>query len=83
MFHVFDSSLGGAGDKINLVPQAASLNRGPWKTMENELRAALDAGKKVEVKIDVGYPASAGARPSEFTVWAQVGKDLKKFTFSQ
>lgn len=77
------SSLGGAGDKINLVPQAASLNRGPWANMEAELREALAAGKEVIVKIDVGYPAVAGARPNSFNVTANIGGVIKEFPFKQ
>lgn len=35
------SSLGGAGDKINIVPQVSTLNRRDWKKMENQLRQNL------------------------------------------
>lgn len=66
--HMIASSLGGAGDRINMVPQASTLNRGDWKAMENELRDFVNAGKTVTVKIEVGYPAGGGVRPSEFRV---------------
>ena len=66
--HLITSSLGGAGDRINMVPQAATLNRGDWKAMENELRDFVSAGKNVTVKIEVGYPAGGGVRPSAFVV---------------
>ncbi len=82
--HLIASSLGGAGDKINIVPQAAILNRGPWKAMENELRSALDAGKEVKVKIDIGYPTGGGSRPSEFIVTAVIdGKPMPRKIFNQ
>jgi len=82
--HLIASSLGGAGDKINLVPQAASLNRGPWANMEAELREALAAGKEVKVKIDVGYPAGGGVRPSEFVVSTVIdGKAMPRRIFNQ
>ena len=66
--HLIASALGGAGDKINLVPMDKILNNGSWKTMETSLGKALEQGKSVSVKIDVGYPASGGNRPSSFTV---------------
>ncbi|MDD5548622.1 MAG: DNA/RNA non-specific endonuclease [Sulfurovaceae bacterium] len=42
-------SLGGAGDKINLVPMDKVLNNGTWKTMEANLAKALEQGKSVSV----------------------------------
>lgn len=81
--HLIASSLGGAGDKINIVPQASTLNRGSWKTMENELREALEAGKEVSVKIEIGYPAGGGVRPNLFTVVATINGKTKPFEFFQ
>jgi hypothetical protein len=81
--HLIASSLGGAGDRINIVPQASTLNRGDWKAMENELCNALRDGKSVSVKIDVGYPVGSRARPNEFQVFANIGGQLKEFTFKQ
>ncbi len=66
--HLIASSLGGAGDRINIVPQAATLNRGDWKAMERELAGYLKEGKTVSVKIDVGYPELGGGRPNRFEV---------------
>ena len=70
--HLLAASLGGAGDRINIVPQASTLNRGEWRAMENEFRAALKEGKTVNVKIDLGYPAGGGVRPNEFFVTAVI-----------
>ena len=81
--HLIASSLGGAGDKLNIVPQASTLNRGDWKAMENQFRDALKAGKEVSVKIDVGYPPGGGVRPSGFTVVADIGGKPFKRTFKQ
>ncbi len=36
--------------------------------METSLGKALEQGKSVSVKIDVGYPEAGGNRPSSFTV---------------
>ncbi|THF59460.1 hypothetical protein E6O51_15840 [Pseudothauera rhizosphaerae] len=81
--HLIASSLGGAGDKINIVPQASTLNRGDWKAMENELRDALKAGKEVSVKIEVGYPVGSGVRPNEFKVFATVDGKIIPYRFIQ
>jgi hypothetical protein len=81
--HLIASSLGGAGDKINIVPQAQLLNRGDWKAMENTLRKELDAGKKVTVTIEVGYPSAAGARPNTFFVTAIIDGEPRYFPFDQ
>lgn len=81
--HLIASSLGGAGDKINIVPQASTLNRGDWRAMENSLRKDLEAGKSVSVKVEVKYPPGDGIRPSEFKVYAMIDGELKQFTFVQ
>lgn len=81
--HLIASSLGGAGDKINIVPQASTLNRGDWKAMENSLRDELKAGKSVSVKVEVKYPPGDGVRPSEFRVLATIDGKLVPFKFTQ
>ena len=65
------------------MPQAATLNQGAWKAMENEFRKALDAGKTVTVKIEVGYPAGGGVRPDSFFVTALINGVKKEFPFRQ
>ncbi|MDM0030449.1 DNA/RNA non-specific endonuclease [Variovorax saccharolyticus] len=82
--HLIAASLGGAGDRINIVPQASTLNRGDWRAMENEFRTALNKGQAVSVKIDMVYPLGGGARPSEFRVVATVdGKPIVYPPFKQ
>lgn len=81
--HLIASSLGGAGDKINMVPQAAQLNRGDWKAMENSLRKDLEAGKSVSVRNEVTYSQSDSIRPSEFKVYAMIDNQPTIFTFTQ
>lgn len=81
--HLVAASLGGAGDRINLVPQSSTLNRKDWKAMENYLRKELEAGKTVSIKIDVGYSAGGGVRPSIFLVEANIGGQIVRFPFSQ
>ncbi|NBI36336.1 hypothetical protein FUT69_03715 [Xylella taiwanensis] len=79
--HLIASSLGGAGDRINLVPQAEILNRSGWRKMEQQFNQALQDGKSVSVKIDLGYPATGGVRPNKFVVEATIDgeKILKEF----
>jgi len=81
--HLIASSLGGAGDKINLVPQASTLNRQDWRDMERYFEAELKAGKTVNLKINVGYPAGTGARPNEFRVIANIDGKIVPFKFNQ
>lgn len=85
--HLIASVLGGAGDRVNMVPQASTLNRGDWKAMENSLRSELEAGKTVSIKIDVGYANGNSSRPSRFLVTATItskGKsETRSFPFSQ
>ncbi|MBK9446257.1 MAG: DNA/RNA non-specific endonuclease [Betaproteobacteria bacterium] len=73
--HLIAASLGGAGDRINIVPQSSTLNRGDWKAMERMLKGELDAGKSVSVKIDVGYPSGGGMRPNEFKVTMNIERE--------
>ena len=57
------------------------LNNGTWKKMESDLAKALEQGKSVNVKIDVGYPAGGGVRPNSFTVNYTINgvPDTKRF----
>jgi len=70
--HLIASSLGGAGDRVNMVPQESTLNRGDWKAMENFLRGEVEAGKTVSVKIEIEYAVSGGRRPDSFVVNAMI-----------
>lgn len=49
--------------------------------MENEFKAAIESGKKVSIKIDVGYPPGGGVRPNEFVVTAMIDGErvVKRF----
>ncbi|WP_058569720.1 DNA/RNA non-specific endonuclease [Xylella fastidiosa] len=63
--HLIASSLGRAGDRINLVSQASALNRIGWRKMENEFAKALQEGKSISVKIDLSYLTSIGVSPNQ------------------
>ncbi|HEY0893707.1 MAG TPA: DNA/RNA non-specific endonuclease [Cellvibrio sp.] len=81
--HLIASHLGGAGDKINLVPMTRDLNRIDYRAMERELGAALDAGSSVSVKIDVIYPSVGVVTPNQFKVTAWVDGNKQSWTFDQ
>ena len=46
--------------------------------METSLGKALEQGKSVSVKIDVGYPEAGGTRPSEFRVTTTIDGVINK-----
>lgn len=81
--HLIAASLGGAGDRINIVPQNSVLNRNDYRAMEKELSEAVSSGKKVSVKIEVGYSGSNGVRPNEFRITATIDGAIKPFRFTQ
>ena len=81
--HLIASALGGAGDRINMVPQVQRLNRSDWKKMENELARELKAGKSVSVKIDIDYPLGDSVRPNRFKVVATINGKPKEWRFQQ
>nr|WP_080931308.1 hemagglutinin repeat-containing protein [Xanthomonas arboricola] len=65
--HLIASIFDGPGERLNLVPMNANLNKGAWKSMENEWVNALKNGKSVKVKIEPIYSGSA-IRPDSFSV---------------
>ena len=81
--HLIASILGGAGDRINMIPQAQRLNRSDWRKMENELARELKAGKSVSVKIDIDYPLGDSVRPNRFKVVATINGKPKEWRFQQ
>ena len=81
--HLIASSLGGAGDRINLLPMDKVLNNGTYKKMESDLAKALDQGKDVSVKIDVGYPDGGGVRPNSFIVTTTINGIEETIPFRQ
>ncbi|MFW1703514.1 DUF637 domain-containing protein [Acinetobacter pittii] len=80
--HLIAASLGGSGDRINLVPMAKTLNNGSWKAMESELANAVKLGKDVNMKVAVGYPTGS-SRPNKFIVTATINGKSTNYQFSQ
>ncbi|PZF81087.1 DNA/RNA non-specific endonuclease [Jiangella anatolica] len=65
--HLIASMLGGIGDKINLTPMEADLNRRRFAKLERRWKRAIDEGKPVSVKI-VLYYTDGTHRPGVITV---------------
>ena len=53
--HLIGTLFGGAGERINLVPQLSSVNRGEFRAMEKSWADALVAGKSVKVEVSPVY----------------------------
>ncbi|MDZ7923109.1 MAG: DNA/RNA non-specific endonuclease [Marinagarivorans sp.] len=83
--HLIGTQLGGAGDKINLVPMTSGLNRGRYLQMENEIaKAMLDPNvKNVSIKIDVGYPPTNTVTPNKIQVTAIIDGNSINYEFEQ
>ncbi|WP_202976350.1 DNA/RNA non-specific endonuclease [Candidatus Schmidhempelia bombi] len=79
--HLIASILNGSGEKINMLPMNANLNRGAWKQMENKWVKALKEGKTVKVKIEPLYEGT-NLRPDSFNVSYSIdGGRLTEETF--
>ena len=64
--HLFGDRFGGSPELDNLVSQASSVNQSEFKKFENNWAKQLEAGKSVDVDIEVHY--GDGPRPTGFTV---------------
>jgi len=53
--HLIGSLFGGAGEKINLVPQLTSVNRVDYRAMERAWAEAIREGKQVKVEVSPVY----------------------------
>lgn len=54
--HLFARIFQGPGQKINLVPmEALGVNRGEYKSLEAEWRAAIEGDRRVDVSIELSY----------------------------
>lgn len=80
--HLIGTLFGGAGERINLVPQLASVNRGEFRAMEKEWADALLAGKSVRVEVSPVY--GQGSVPTKIGVvyWMDGLKFERKFNNS-
>ena len=64
--HAIADRFGGANDLENLIPQDSGLNRNEFKNFENKLAQEVEAGKKVNLKLEMHYPGDS-FRPDAIT----------------
>ena len=57
--HLIATQFGGAGERINLVPQLATVNRGEFREMERQWAQAVLDGKTVRVEVNPVYAGSS------------------------
>ncbi len=78
--HSLATLFGGAGEKINLVPQLRGINRGEFRTMEAEWAQAILDKKVVRVEVSPLY-AAGGQVPTKIEVkyWIDGAPHLREF----
>jgi len=69
--HLVAVRFNGPAHEVNHIAQDIKLNRGQWRTLENQWAKELDQGKQVDVKIKLTYPKDS-QRPSAIRVQSQV-----------
>nr|WP_306310609.1 DUF637 domain-containing protein [Xenorhabdus aichiensis] len=72
--HLIATIFTGPGEKLNIVPMDANLNRGNWKRMENSWANALKEDRQVSVKIEAVYSDNS-VRPDKLTVRYQIDNE--------
>ncbi|MCD7840322.1 MAG: DNA/RNA non-specific endonuclease [Erysipelotrichaceae bacterium] len=65
--HLISSMFGGSGKIDNLVAMDKDLNRKDYKALENKWAKEIEAGNKVDVKINLSYKGNS-ERPDRFRV---------------
>jgi|JI8StandDraft_2_1071088.scaffolds.fasta_scaffold08250_4 hypothetical protein len=78
--HLIATLFGGAGERINLVPQLSTVNRGEFREMERQLAQAVLDRKTVRVEVSPVY-ANGGDVPSRIDVkyWIDGVPDRREF----
>ena len=75
--HLIAQRFAGSGKIDNLLAMVAIVNNSKYKRIENRWGKALQAGKEVEVTIDVVYDG-ASKRPKEFNIYYSIDKKKDK-----
>lgn len=63
--HIIGHDLGGVSDGINILPQKVSLNRGPYKKMEQKIKKDVKKGHKAYIEVEIIY-SKASERPDKY-----------------
>ena len=69
--HLIANILNGPGEQLNYVAMNLNLNRGQWKSMEDEWKRLISQTPPItiEIDIDIVYPANSNSkRPERFVV---------------
>ncbi len=76
--HLIAVRFKGPAHEANTIAQDVKLNRGKWRSLENNWAKDLDQGKRIDVRIELTYPPGS-ARPSDLNVHYQVdGQDFRQ-----
>ena len=80
--HLIASIFNGPGEQINYAAMDGNLNKGAWKSMENEWAKALKGKppKEVEINIQAIYKGES-KRPSKFVVEYKIDGELDTVIF--
>jgi len=82
--HLVAVRFNGPAHEVNHIAQDIKLNRGQWRTLENQWAKGLDQGKQVDVNMKLAYPKDS-QRPSEIEVESRVdgGKPFEKLFINE
>jgi hypothetical protein len=79
--HLLATLFGGAGEKINLIPQLTEVNRGAFRSMEGQWAEAIRAGKSVRVEVNPVYSGTSKVPGSiDVTYWIDGKPTSRLFT---
>ena len=67
--HLLATLFGGAGEKINLIPQLSTVNRVEFRAMERTWADAIRAGKEVRVEVSPIYSGSSKVPDNVVARW--------------
>ena len=76
--HLIAKLFGGAGERINLIPQLSAVNRGEFRVMEKEWADAIRAGKEVRVEVSPIYTGSSKVPDAIVAKWTVDGQTFRK-----
>ena len=76
--HLIATLFGGAGEKINLIPQLAAVNRREFRVLEREWADAIRAGKDVKVEVSPVYTGAGKVPEAIVTKWTVDGRTFTK-----
>lgn len=79
--HLFGDRFGGSQRHDNIVAQLSTVNRGKWKSMENNWDRLLSQTPRPRIDVDIEVNYGSGARPRGFTVteWVDGVKQVHRF----